>query len=525
MSKLHIGRLFALAGLLLAPLGGCDGTPVETPTRSEGAATWYVEADAPVTGDGRSWETAMPFLRDALAMARAGDTIRVGPGRYTPDRSAFFPDGTGDVTATFELVDRVALLGGYAGRHAPAPDANDPGRFFSTLSGDLAGDDMPLGRNRGDNARHVVTAVDVGRQTFLYGFIVSGGRAAGPAPFPGTDQMGGGLLLWNASPTIHGCTFSDNYALMNGGAIAGAYRSAPRVVDTGFQGNTAEYGQGGAVQATWESRMDFASVVFTHNEARAGGALAATIYSAPTLHDATFIGNRARTGDGGAVYAATATAPFMDSVTFRDNRAARAGGAYFLGNAQIQATLVNAVFEGNEAVGAGAVRVEDGASLRIVNCTFYRNRSLDSHAGALEIAAHRDVPLRFTSIINSIFYGNTMMWRSPIRLGPPARLPSQLAGEGDYPAGLEVYYSDIEGGEEGVLSRSPAFLLSWALGNLDADPRFSNPAAHDLRLAPGSPCIDRGSNEMMPDFMKSDMNDAPRSYGARVDIGAFEYVP
>jgi len=55
----------------------------------------YVDDDASAPGDGTSWATAYRFLQDALAVAQAGDAIRVARGLYTPDRSSSHPEGTG----------------------------------------------------------------------------------------------------------------------------------------------------------------------------------------------------------------------------------------------------------------------------------------------------------------------------------------------------------------------------------------------------------------------------------------------
>jgi hypothetical protein len=155
----------------------------------------FVDDEAPPGGDGLAWDTAYPWLRDALARAAASGgevtEIRVAQGTYRPDLVTTEPrptccvvhDGPGcDVTAceetvcfyyafccdttwdaacvalaglfcgdlceeepepppTFHLVDGVALRGGYAGLGAPDPDARDIDAFPSILSGDIDDDD------------------------------------------------------------------------------------------------------------------------------------------------------------------------------------------------------------------------------------------------------------------------------------------------------------------------------------------------------------------------------------------------
>ena len=86
----------------------------------------YVDANAsgPVH-DGSSWCAGFVHLQDALAVARDAPgtvaEIRVADGVYKPDRDQTNPDGTGDRAASFQLVDAVALRGGYAGCGAEDP--------------------------------------------------------------------------------------------------------------------------------------------------------------------------------------------------------------------------------------------------------------------------------------------------------------------------------------------------------------------------------------------------------------------
>ena len=51
-----------------------------------------------------------------------------------------------------------------------------------------------------------------------------------------------------------------------------------------------------------------------------------------------------------------------------------------------------------------------------------------------------------------------------------------------------MQYSDVQSGWPGQ-------------GNIDADPLFVDPANGDLRLVPGSPCIDAGDNTAVPEAL------------------------
>ena len=148
------------------------------------AKTLYVDANAPGLNDGSSWSNAYRYLQDALADAEAAEKpveIRVAQGVYRPDRSSAHPEGTRDRKASFCLLDEVALKGGFAGLGASDPNARDIARYESVLSGDLAGDDVPVADpcnlvtepTRTENSYTIVTASPCGRSAVLDGFTIT----------------------------------------------------------------------------------------------------------------------------------------------------------------------------------------------------------------------------------------------------------------------------------------------------------------------------------------------------------------
>ena len=125
--------------------------------------TIYVDADASGANDGSSWADAYNYLQDALADANSGDEIHVAQdaltdassalkpleisvaeGIYTPDSNSADPGGSGDRTATFQLINGVTLKGGYAGFGEPEPNAHDVELYETILSGDLDGNDIDI---------------------------------------------------------------------------------------------------------------------------------------------------------------------------------------------------------------------------------------------------------------------------------------------------------------------------------------------------------------------------------------------
>ena len=102
-------------------------------------------------------------------------------------------------------------------------------------------------------------------------------------------------------------------------------------------------------------------------------------------------------------------------------------------------------------------------------------------------------------------------------------VPDQITGEYGFPS-LTVSYCCVQGGFAGV-------------GNIDADPLFLDPAHHNYRLLPGSPCIDAGDNTGVPAWLDLDRRGWPRflddpftvdtgvpgGLHPVVDMGAYEY--
>ncbi|MHC4440489.1 MAG: alpha-L-fucosidase [Planctomycetota bacterium] len=124
--------------------------------------TLYVDGDALGDNDGSSWPDAYNCLQGALAAAQYGDQIRVAQGVYQPDRR--FVVGrraqimaTGDRTDTFQLINDVTLIGGFAGIEGADPNERNLQVFETILSGDLNGDDGPDFTSNSENSYHVVT--------------------------------------------------------------------------------------------------------------------------------------------------------------------------------------------------------------------------------------------------------------------------------------------------------------------------------------------------------------------------------
>jgi predicted outer membrane repeat protein len=149
---------------------------------------------------------------------------------------------------------------------------------------------------------------------------------------------------------------------------------------------------------------------------------------------------------------------------FRSNSANR-GGAIFSHNDYYPADphLVNCVFFDNESAQQGSAYYSEKSSPKLRNCTIVRNRTGN---GGAAVYHGESGTLR---LFNCIVKGNSGGGGS-------------FAGD----ATRHVRFSNIGGGHYGP-------------GKIDVDPRFVNVALGDLRLKPGSKCIDAGSDTYIPD--------------------------
>lgn len=299
MRYAHVGLLLALLAPIHSALGG---TPVSN--------VIFVDLAAEGAADGASWADAFTDLQGALAVAQRGEDIWVAAGAYTP----------GDVrSASFALRDDVAIYGGFAGDELPGLfDLND--RDFEASETILSGD---LGS--GLLAYHVVTAIEIGRTAILDGFTIAHGYADGLSPT--RHDVGGGLLVVDASPTIRRCLFLDNRALTKGGAVHLSY-SSPLFESCRFIGNES---------VVTQRTANFGGAVYSEGDILPSGV--------PTFINCLFTGNQAGVGSGGsggAIYATTGNRPSLINCTIAGNHADSTGGGVWGAS-----RIVNSIVWGN----------------------------------------------------------------------------------------------------------------------------------------------------------------------------------
>ncbi len=235
----------------------------------------YVDADPILPGqDGASWPSAFKYLQNALSAAEYGDQIWVAAGTYKPTK---LTDPNDSRTATFQMINGVAIYGGFPDMGIPDFTDRDPDIYETILSGDLNGDDI-IEPNKTENSYHVVIASYTDPNTILDGFIITAGNASGPEP----HNRGGGMYNTFGNPQLANCTFTGNAAYGDGGGIGNTDYSSPMVTCCVFTGNSAGY-SGGGIFNELHSNPTLTNCTFSGNVAESGGGMSNMHNSNPTL--------------------------------------------------------------------------------------------------------------------------------------------------------------------------------------------------------------------------------------------------
>jgi hypothetical protein len=489
------------------------------------ARTLYVDDEARVPGDGSSWVTAFKYLQDALAVASAGDEIRVAQGEYRPDRGGGHT--AGDRNATFQMPDGVTLTGGCAGVGAADPNLRDLGRFATVLTGDLAGNDDPNDEvTLLDNSFHVVTADGMSQDTVLEGLTITHGYA-GDGVGGDLDGAGGGLRNIGAACLVRDCTFLHNRAYQGGAGVLNTDSNAVFVGCT-FRENWCDDGDGAGMESN-RSHIRMEDCRFLRNYANEDGGALFNVDGSLEAINCEFLENGA-SEHGGGVYNIRSRATFFNCV-FRANRSGEGEGAICGGDVRLilcrfidnfsyegvgavacgEVVAVNCTFANNYGAGAGALL----AGGYLSQCTFYGNVGAggeDGNAGAIWGSA--------VTARGCIFWGNGV-WRTSEDNGKYELMTEYTDQIGGAPHGATLEYCCVQ---------------DWTperggTGNSAADPLFVAVDQNDFHLKSQAGHWDSASQTWVLDDVTSPCIDAgdpnapveyePFPNGGRVNLGAY----
>lgn len=368
-----------------------------------GGVILFVDDDASVGGDGQAWATAYRFLQDALDFAsdplNGVTEIRVAQGTYHPDRTEGNPSGSGSRFESFNLIDGIPLVGGYAGLGQPDPNLRDVILYESILSGDLNGDDLPGFTNIGENSIHVVRMLNAEGMLTIQGFSIVSGHAdilplangevgAGltflqflpPAITPQLQIVdctfrnnlatsGAGVFIFGTVEVVlTNCTFEDNLGLWRGGGLA-SRQAAMTMAGCLFQNNESE-NIGGAVCVFGGSTL-IDSCEFVGNIGKRGGALAGDGLSGTSIEisNTLFGGNLAILG--GAIFAEDISVTMLQSTLMLNS--SDSGGAIAMFNSTLDLQMSS--LSANTATTGGGIYLDQSPPASLADCSFDLNRA------------------------------------------------------------------------------------------------------------------------------------------------------
>jgi hypothetical protein len=570
------GRLFVAN--LTQPAGGfvnvktTGGLTASMPVTAIAKFPLYVDRNASGSGDGSSWENAIPVLQDALAVARVGHELRVASGIYRPDVGRNVQ--LGDRDASFVIPEGVIIRGGYAGTGSLDPDEWNPSRFHTFLCGDIRHQQVAE-----DNSYHVVKANGTSSATRVEAVIIQNGfanrngnnndlggglqaiesglqvvgctfrsnTAESWDQAQGPGGRGGGMYVENGFPVIRECKFEQNSSLRGGGLAAFGYDSLVKttVVDCEFLSNDGW--NSGALYITVNANVR--QCHFAFNTAIEAGAASIEFWYGE-VSDCTFVENDGYSS-GGAVVAANCLIPFRRCLFYRNHSSSGRGGALSIkfGSAP---QFIDCVFAENDAhVHGGAVHSSNsfaggpyyGPFPAFFNCLMIGNRA-NERGGAVYawMAISGTSRLYF---FNCTIFGNTAgdlgggfyILSTALKLHVSNSIAWEnvdLNGSGQVSqinclqTSLFVDNSCVQGwngqlGGSGNFGLDPLFIDALGPDNLPAT------LDDDLRLMAKSPCIDSASNLHPSQPLDLDGNpritDGNNDSTATIDRGAYELQP
>ncbi len=400
----------------------------------------YVDPCATGANDGTSWGDAYNYLQDALAVAGDGNDIWVAEGTYTPDSYSADPNGSSDPTATFQLINGVAIYGGFPSGGGVWED-RDPNAYETILSGDY-GDVIESGPGGGSPGENCSEAGPINDGETLFDTTGSTTDGSGGCPanqdiwYVYTAEWTGYLRVslcgshydtylavyeGTTCPPTNLLACNDDYCDYQSQVSLDVTQGTDYLIRVGGYGS--DTGTGTITIGRVRAENSYHVVTGSGTDAiailegftitggyangdsppdnRGGGML--NMSSSPTVSNCVFISNRAYGGAGGMYN--NNSSPTLSYCDFNDNAAQFAGAMMNCQNSS--PTLTNCTFSNNEALyalgtgspyGGGMYNVQSSPTLS--NCTFQGNSSEENGGGMFNY----DTSLTLT---NCIFSGNT----------------------------------------------------------------------------------------------------------------------
>lgn len=329
---------------------------------------------------------------------------------------------------------------------------------------------------------------------------------------------GGGVFVFNSSPTIMNCWIEDNLARRGGGGFSGAGNST--WIACVFRDNVAvasSWGHGGGLHLV-SSDAIVVDCSFESNTASDQGGGIFNYYGSSAITGCTFVGNAAA-GGGGLSNFSEADPDIADCRFIRNTASIQGGGVWNDPGAGIVLTMADCEFIENEAPNGGGLS-SYFSSVDLTNCLFSGNSATSSEGGGLYVLTSGTA----SRITNCTFFANTASAGGGIRNG--ASTPIMISNS--------IVWGNTPNAVVGAASASYSCFptLFGGTGNITSDPQFVDPIGgdgipgtvdDDLRLAATSPCLDQGTDSPAAGLPSTDLDGGLRIECAAVDMGPYEF--
>ncbi len=307
----------------------------------------------------------------------------------------------------------------------------------------------------------------------------------------GHANPGGGIRCDGASPTIINCTITNNTCDAGGGP-GGADRgggvhcqggAAPVIVNCVITGNLT--GGGG-------------------NDL-GGGCCCTGGGTAPIITNCDISGNTAG-GQGGGIYCAGGADPVVTNCTVTGNSVDDLGGGIFCEGNGTNPEITGCLIANNSATAGasagGGVCVQGGSDPVVTNCTIANNSS--DWGGGIYLRQNG----------SSVVLNNTIIWGNTAVPGQGFQIRARDNTT------LTLDHCDYADGANDTQVEVSVTLNLIAC--INSNPAFVAAGSGDFRLQGTSPCINTGSDALVPVGVDTDLDGNPRKVGT-VDMGAYEY--
>ncbi|TET34341.1 MAG: PKD domain-containing protein [Planctomycetota bacterium] len=319
-----------------------------------------------------------------------------------------------------------------------------------------------------------------------------------------TNGGGGAICNRDSESFISNTIIENNQAGFSGGAIYMRTSSRATLIDCVLRNNVSG-GSGGAIGA--DATLKIYRSVFEGNTANGrGGAIAQWHSGGGTLIDCWIKNNSAGSDGGGLAFDHTSmgTNDVIERCFITGNTAGEEGGGIFFRD-QARPLVVNTVIANNSAgtIGGGICAEFFCRLESVVNCVIAYN-SAGTDGGGFYFNDQRDDSF-------SVNIDNTIIWANT------------ATGEGN-----QIYVNDtgrtllnysVYSNDAGDIA-GPGSIVDTEC--IYGNPMFANGANNDFHLQIFSPCLEKGSNSLVPSGIETDLDGDDRITGT-VEIGAYEH--